>query len=575
MGLNYNDKWPTQTNAPDANNDYGTAKDVIVAGDNTGTPFEEDFINDEWGARTAAYRAAGITPSGDVDTSAQSDLLDAHSRIHGRYYDNVATIVALSPRAGDLAETKGYYTANGVGGGNYQAWTLASYRTEIGNPTWVADEQGEAFTAANGLVWVLVPNTEGTVLSTQFGVNPKSAVDNTTALQSLRDFVASNANMEILLVEGVYEYSTSPNWAIKDLVVTAIGKVTFRNTGTGHCLVFDDPTGTTFNINWCWNNPVFVEGANSTGHGVYVRSTHHSKIAANIRGCGLNILRVEFSVLNEYNIVSSINQGPFYSTTAPAGISMSERNPGEEASANTYYNPIVEGMRGVGIFLDKALNTKVQGGTSEANAGANVECSVDSRNNTFDGIDLEVSGSGQGFIDRGRFNNWVRVFNDAAATITSTSVGSTLTGGIYDEIINTGSYATLDNIQYGANGGEVADTGTFTTIKDAYDIESASIKIPNKVQGRTEYTTTITSGAFGVPAAVPGNITKIGVLLANVKVGDLVLLTSQTQEPSTFSAPTARCNIDGQIDITFTQLSGAAASPLPSGGDFVVRVNGK
>ena len=407
-----------------------------------------------------------------------------------------------------------------------------------------------------------------------YGVT-NDAVDTTAALQAFRNVVAADTSKEVVFPEGIYSYSTSPNWAIQDLVVRAKGNVTFRNTGTANCLIFNAGVGTTFNIYWCWDNPMFIEGDDNTGNGLYNRSVHHSKIAVNIRGCGLNVQRSEFSVLNEFNIVSSINQGPFYSATAPAGISLSSSEDiTKETSACIWYNPIIEGMRGVGVSLNRAINNKFILGTSEANAGTNVECLQNSRNNSFEGIDLEVSGSSQGFIDRGRWNKWENIFNDSNSTITSTAVGCTIQGGILSAVINEGAYTNLLNINYGADGGEVTDTGTFTTIVDAYDLESASIKISNKTQGKTQFTTTEAVGAFAVTPLVPGNITKVGIPVTGVKVGDLVTLTSVTQEPATFAAPIARCNIDGQINITFSQLNGVAASPLPAGGDFVISVSG-
>ncbi|MAO21797.1 MAG: hypothetical protein CMJ25_13700 [Phycisphaerae bacterium] len=414
------------------------------------------------------------------------------------------------------------------------------------------------------------------VNSKQFGLKGDGVTDDTLAIQALRDYISDNPSIELVFDEGTYLYSTSPNWAIAKLVAKALGTVTFRNTGTGDCLIFDDPVSTTFNITWCWDNPIFIEGDDNTGHGLYNRSVHHSQIAVNIRGCGKNVQRSEFAVVDEFRITASINQGAWYSATAPDGISLtSNTDTTKETSACIWYNPIIEGVRGVGISLDRAINNQFILGTSEGNVGANVECLQNSRNNKFDGIDLEASGSSQGFIDRGRWNRWVGVFNDANSTVTSDATGSTIRDGIHNAIINDGAYTSIENVNYGAGTGEITDTGTFTTITDAYDLESASIKIPNKVQGKTKFTTTLAVGAFGVTPAVPGNLTKTAVVLPNVKVGDNVDLSSVTVVTSEFTKPTAVCVIDGQIDITFSQLNGVAVSPLPAGGDFTTTVNGK
>ena len=521
---------------------------------------------------TVDYTVTGVStieltssfPAGALCTMVSDETLTAQA-VTTRSFETVALAAAsASIKEKDALNIKEYIAGNGGGA----MWDVALTADVTPN------DLNVVISAGNPLL-SLVLRIDSEIHSKQFGLAGDGITDDTSAIQALRDYMAANSNIELVFDEGTYLYSTSPNWAIAKLVVRALGIVTFRNTGTGDCLIFDDPVGTTFDITWCWDNPIFIEGDDNTGHGLYNRSVHHSKIAVNIRGCGLNAHRIEFAVVNEYNITVSINEGPFYSATAPLGVSITERNAGEEASANTWYNPIIEGVRGVGIFVDKALNNKFIGGTSEGNVGANIECSVDSRNNSFEGIDLEVSGSSQGFIDRGRWNKWLGIFNDANSTIAATAIGSTIRDGIHDAIVNTGAYTTIDKVSYGANGAEVTDTGTFTTITDAYDIQSATIKIPNKVQGKTKFTTTLTVGAFGVTALVPGNLTKSAIVLADVKSGDNVDLSSETAIPATFTKPTAVCVIDGQIDITFSQLNGVAASPLAAGGAFTITVNGK
>ena len=479
-----------------------------------------------------------------------------------KVFESVSNAVAdLTLTVGDTVRTLGYYTPNDGGGAEYVV---------VAGSTGV-DDGGSFHDTLGGLQLRL--QVSGEVYAKTFGVGIQE-VDDTSQMQVLRDYISNNVDKKLVFDEGLYIYTVSPNWAIQNLVVEGRGRVTFRNTGTGDCVTLDDPVGTTFNINWFWDNPLYIEGDDNTGDGIYLRSIHHSKINVNVRGCGGNVQRTEFAVVNEYRIVSSINQGPFYSTTAPSGISCSSRNPNEETSANIWYNPIIEGMRGVGIQLDRALNNRFIGGTSEGNVGANIECLQNSKNNYFEGIDLEVTASGQGFIDRGRFNEWLNIFNDANSTITSDAIGTRIEGGIHDAIVNSGAYTRLEQVNYGAGGGEITDTGTFTTITDCYDLESASIKVNNKVRGTTKFIKTETVGAFAVTPTVPGKITKTGIPVAGVKVGDVITVLSETEPPTNFTAPTARCDIDGQIEISFVQLSGSAVSPLPSGGVFKVMVNG-
>lgn len=475
--------------------------------------------------------------------------------------DTLADLRALD-MIPDTVWVSGYYAkGDGAFGSNIFEWDNTSTEDDNGGTTIKLDS------VATGRYKLRYKK----LYASYFGVR-RDNIDTTTRLQALRDYMDENSE-KLFFAEGIYSYSSSPNWAINNLYVEAEGKVIFRYTGTGDLLIFDNPTLNTYNINFCFTNPILLEGDQNSNYGVYVRSCHHSKIGANIRGCGNEILKVEFSVVNEYNIISSINEGPFTSTPAPKGISITRRNVGEDSSANIFYNPIIEGMRNIGISLDYALNNKFLNGTSEANAGANIECSSNTKNNTFDGIDLEVSGISQGFIDRGKYNNWINIFNDANSTITSTAVGAKLIGGIHNAVINQGEKTVLKDFSYGAGGGEISDTGSETTIENAYDIESASYKFPNKQQGKITFTKEITVGAFAVTPSVPGNITKTNIPLANVNIGDNVSIACLDSVPTNFTSPTAIVTASGIISITFSQLNGTAVSPLPTGGDFIVTVN--
>lgn len=84
MAINPNSRYPTQTNAPDANYPYGSARNVSVPGDGTGTPWEEDIVNDLFGWQQQLLDAAGITPSGNPDKKGVSQYYNA-MRLTGGY----------------------------------------------------------------------------------------------------------------------------------------------------------------------------------------------------------------------------------------------------------------------------------------------------------------------------------------------------------------------------------------------------------------------------------------------------------------------------------------------------------
>lgn len=420
---------------------------------------------------------------------------------------------------------------------------------------------------------------ESELYSKQFGLMGDDS-DETVGITAFRDYLEANKNIQLVFDEGRYMYTASPNWAIDKTVVTFVGDVTFHNTGTETSLVFDSgATALTFDFRFGWGNRVNVEGDAGSGGGVYIRSCHHCKIAVNVRGCGatFDAFKTEFSVLGEYDIVVSTNQKDTFTTIPLRGIVCDSRGAGETTSACTFYNPIIEGVSSDGIVLKDAIKNLFLGGTTEGNGGTNLVCEAESRINTFQGIDLEVAGV-YGLEDSGRMNTFNDIFNDALAVITATAVNSTITGGQLDgiTIIAGAKGTTLTDFAYGSVSGVIVDGGDLTTIRNAYFLTGARYFPTNKTQGANDFLDTVSAPfAWPVPAAVPGFSKRVGILVEGVMVGDNVVAAPLTIVPSDFiPTPSSVCVIDGQVDITFTQITGAAVSPLPTGSDFTISVNG-
>ena len=68
--------YPGQTAGTNANYPNGQARNVTVSGDGTGTPWEQQLLNDILGFMNAVVDEAGITVSGSPDTALASDVLD-------------------------------------------------------------------------------------------------------------------------------------------------------------------------------------------------------------------------------------------------------------------------------------------------------------------------------------------------------------------------------------------------------------------------------------------------------------------------------------------------------------------
>lgn len=83
MAINPNALYPGQTVAPNADYPYGRARNVTAPGDGTGTPWEEDLINDIWGFLQALLSLGVVVPSGNPETILASDYISAIKRALG------------------------------------------------------------------------------------------------------------------------------------------------------------------------------------------------------------------------------------------------------------------------------------------------------------------------------------------------------------------------------------------------------------------------------------------------------------------------------------------------------------
>ncbi|ASU03359.1 hypothetical protein [Pseudoalteromonas phage J2-1] len=76
MAIDYKQRYPDQV-ATDANYPQGKARNKSTPAAIDGTPFEEDYINDQWGFFQALLKEGGLTPSGNADNANNSQYLEA------------------------------------------------------------------------------------------------------------------------------------------------------------------------------------------------------------------------------------------------------------------------------------------------------------------------------------------------------------------------------------------------------------------------------------------------------------------------------------------------------------------
>ena len=345
------------------------------------------------------------------------------------------------------------------------------------NFTYVGDSNGVIYVpAGTGAVSTTVQAKLRQVVSIiDFGADSTGVVACDTALANARTYIAST-NAQLVFPAGTYTYSVSPNWGISGADITTSGLVTLNYTGTGYAVNIDAgaSSGLVYKMSFAGN---FIVKSNSLAlDAVFVRSIHHSKIALKISGCGPTYagLRVNFSVCTEYNIVASINEGFVVGAKPRYGMYLDCRAVGEQTSACIFTNPIVEGVgntasnNGIGIYLASAIQNTFTGGTSEGNYGLGVYVSNLSLFNTFNKLDLEANTIGDIKDDGGSYN----IYNGCLSSSTSSwlsTLNANISGGTYNNIVNSGQGTSLVNVVYANNGGSFTNTGTYTTTTNLYN----------------------------------------------------------------------------------------------------------
>lgn len=81
MALIPENRYPGKTTPATGDYPYGSAKNVAVPGDGTGTPWEKDIVNDTLGFHQALLSESGVVPDGDVDTVNDSQYLQAAKKV--------------------------------------------------------------------------------------------------------------------------------------------------------------------------------------------------------------------------------------------------------------------------------------------------------------------------------------------------------------------------------------------------------------------------------------------------------------------------------------------------------------
>ncbi len=87
MAINPESQYPGKINPSDASYPYGSARNITLPSDGTGTPWEAALVNDQFGFQQALLSSASVVPSGTPDNVIASQYVEALRKITGKLTD--------------------------------------------------------------------------------------------------------------------------------------------------------------------------------------------------------------------------------------------------------------------------------------------------------------------------------------------------------------------------------------------------------------------------------------------------------------------------------------------------------
>jgi hypothetical protein len=213
-----------------------------------------------------------------------------------------------------------------------------------------------------------------------------------------------------------------------------------------------------------------------------------------------------FMVSNYFENIFVTGNEPDMTVITTTGLQLDKRGTGEQCSDNTWINIVMEGV-GTGILMPEAIMNTFIGGTSEGN-GTGVSIGVNSLDNTFLGLDLEVNT----VIDitcAGIRNVFSNCLSDSQVTITGGNGNQIVGGQVVDLTIDAGANGTvLLGVGY---IGTLTDNGTDTSKHAVFFITGAVLEADTSPKGLTfggsNLSTYIENGTWTV---VPTGLTVVG-----------------------------------------------------------------
>lgn len=286
---------------------------------------------------------------------------------------------------------------------------------------------------------------------------------------------AAAAGGALYFPRGAYRFSSGLQLGYSNvqLVCEAGAVLKFGNAGTAVAFANEAPrAANNIGIDGCT-----IDGGGVASDGILLQRAHHVSFRnVRVRNVTAACLRTKFSVIGEYtNFRCTINEEG--AATMPVnGLVLGEDGPGEQTTASTFLNAIVEGVTGDGIVLDSAANLVFTAGTSENHHGGwGMTISPRSANITVVGMDFEDNLSGA-VETRGSENVFLNILATGLFQVGSGARGNTIANSRVNRVVfDPGSYNNvMRENDYAIEDGkaEPADRGTNNSVYANYNAGS-------------------------------------------------------------------------------------------------------
>lgn len=441
---------------------------------------------------SAAYEDAAsfVTPQ-ELNIAVESGVSESEAYTDSLRSESVNVVQSISdlrgtpPLTANVVVVKGYI---GVGDGGGGVYYLDS--SDISS----LDNGGSVIVSSDNRRWKL-KNT-GVVRAEQFGVLPIPGRNNADNLAEAVSFCSSN-KLRLVLGTGVYEYAGTLDLSYPGLSFHGAGLLNSvlkcTSAGVAVAALGTRPNNNTFSFALDLTDMTF-EGNVDTTKIFQIRINHPHLRNINVREASPTVgvgFSIEGVVLGKFDhIVCSTNLQPM--TNAPLRGLVLDVDPSDpegvrRASANTFINPLIEGVAENGMHLVACDQNTFVGGTSENNAGIGIYIISGCRLNTFIGTGLENAGFSDVFDD-GAMNRFINCYGTKGVVAGSNSQFHHTQGGYWTSITaaDTAFSPTFEDVQVNflaAKPGllDIAACPTVST-RNIYNVQAVTYLYPKKVQ---------------------------------------------------------------------------------------------